>query len=63
MANSADLDPDQKATDRDLHCLQKQGVSGFSRTRVKLFIQKNKHFFLFLLRVYKGAYQDVLLAK
>ena len=35
MANSAD--PDQLAsTDLDLHCLQKQGISGFSRTRVNM---------------------------
>ena len=34
MANS--VDPDQLApTDLDLHCLQRQGISGFSRTRVK----------------------------
>ena len=37
MANSAD--PDQlassEAIDLDLHCLQKQGSSRFSRTRVK----------------------------
>ena len=37
MANSAD--PDQlvlqKPTDLDLHCLQRQGISGHSRTRVK----------------------------
>ena len=26
----------QKPTDLDLHCLQSQGISGFSRTRVKL---------------------------
>ena len=32
MANSAVL---QKATDLDLHCLQRQGISGLSRTRVK----------------------------
>ena len=32
MANSAD--PDQLASS-DLHCLQRQGISGFSRTRVK----------------------------
>ena len=25
----------QKRTDLDLHCLQRQGISGFSRTRVK----------------------------
>ena len=37
MANSAD--PDQlassEATDLDLHCLQRQGIAGFSRTGVK----------------------------
>ena len=33
MANSAD--PDQ-LTDLDLHCLQRQVLSGFSRTRVKV---------------------------
>ena len=32
MANS--VDPDQLAY-LDLHCLQMQGISGFSRTRVK----------------------------
>ena len=38
MANSED--PDQlassEATDLDLHCLQRQGISGFSRTRLIL---------------------------
>ena len=36
MTNSAE--PDQLAsepTDLDLHCLQRQGISGFSRTWVK----------------------------
>ena len=42
MANSAD--PDQlalkkKPTDLDLHCLQRQGISGLSRTRIKCIIQ------------------------
>ena len=32
----------QKPTDLDLHCLQSQGISGFSRTRVKIFSMKNK---------------------
>ena len=34
MANSADPDQlaYQKPTDLDLHCLQRQGISGFSRT-------------------------------
>ena len=35
MTNSAD--PDQKPTDLDLHCLQRQGISGFSRTRVNIY--------------------------
>ena len=26
----------KKPTDLDLHCLQRQGISGFSRTRVKM---------------------------
>ena len=33
IANSAD--PDQP-TDLDLHCLQRQGISGFSRTWVNI---------------------------
>ena len=49
MANSADLDQlassdeanlsvcKQKPTDLDLHCLQRQGISGFSRTRASVF--------------------------
>ena len=39
MANS--IDPDQlalKPTDLDLHCLQRQGISRFSRTRVKISV-------------------------
>ena len=27
----------EKPTDLDLHCLQRQAISGFSRSRVKLF--------------------------
>ena len=34
MTNSAD--PDQLATDLDLYCLQRQGISGFSKTRVNI---------------------------
>ena len=30
MANSADLDQLAKPTDLDLHCLQRQGIPGFS---------------------------------
>ena len=33
MTNSADPDQ-QKPTDLDLHCLQRQGISAFSRIRV-----------------------------
>ena len=36
MTNSADPDQLKKPTDLDLHCLQRQGISGFSRTRVNL---------------------------
>ena len=43
MANSAD--PDQlassEATDLDLHCLQRQDLSGFSRTRVNMSASSN----------------------
>ena len=37
MANNADQISWllQKPTDQDLHCLQRQGISWFSRTRVK----------------------------
>ena len=34
MANSAD--PDQKPTDLDLHCLQRESISRFSGTRVNM---------------------------
>ena len=36
----------QKPTDLDLHCLQRQGISGFSRTRVthkSTFSEGNKY--------------------
>ena len=47
MANSAN--PDQKPTDLDLHCLQRQGISGFSRTRVKEYLEIIlEYYFLFL---------------
>ena len=35
MGNSADP---EKPSDLDLHCLQRQDISGFSRTKVKLLI-------------------------
>ena len=49
MANSAD--PEQflkKPTDLELHCLQKQGISGLIRTRVKCvsnFCENTQHMF------------------
>ena len=41
MANSAD--PVQKPTDLDLHCFQKQGISGFSMSRVKIPRKNHNH--------------------
>ena len=41
MANSADPVL-QRPTDLDLHCLHRQGISGFSRTRVNRRIQKHE---------------------
>ena len=45
MANRADPDQlaSEEATDLDLHCLQRQGISRFSMTRVKRIIQKIVH--------------------
>ena len=52
MTNSAN--PDQlaskKSTDLDLHCLQRQGTSGFSRTRVKTTFEF--HFETYRVAVY-----------
>ena len=36
----------QKPTDLDLHCLQRQDISGFSRTRVKLFSSSTTNVFI-----------------
>ena len=51
MANSADLD--QKPTDLDLQCLQRQGTSGFSRTRVNMN-------FLGVLKMMKSIFKGCL---
>ena len=42
MSNSADSN--LLASDLDLHCLQRQGISGLSRTRIKInkFVHKDK---------------------
>ena len=36
MTNSADPDQLASPTDLDLHCLQRHGIYGFSRTRVNV---------------------------
>ena len=38
MTNSADPDQLASSEDMDLHCLQRQGVSGLSRTRVNFYV-------------------------
>ena len=38
MANSADPDQLASLADLNIHCLQMQGISGFSRTRVNIHI-------------------------
>ena len=43
----------QKPTDLDLHCLQRQGISGFSRTRVKVVVCQNLSSWLSLNNVIK----------
>ena len=40
----------QKPTDLDLHCSQRQGISGFSRTRVKISLLGCKANFLHFVR-------------
>ena len=45
MTNSAYLD--QKPTDLDLESLQRQGISGFSRTRVKYKKKKKKKYVIY----------------
>ena len=42
MANSADPDQlaSEKPTDLELQCLQEQGISGFSRTSLTVYILK-----------------------
>ena len=57
----------QKPTDLDLHCLQRQGISGFSRTRVNLFsrtrfyLQIRAHVLLSLLfKIIVGTHLNCL---
>ena len=54
MANSADPDQLASSTDLDLHCLQRQGISGFSRTRVKVITNKTiVQYFVFVTKISK----------
>ena len=46
MTNSAHPEQLAKPIDLDLHCLQKQGISGFSRTRVNTSYKDNSVFFV-----------------
>ena len=65
MANSADPDQlaSQKPTDLDLHCLQRQDISGFSRTRVKApitnAVDDSFIFFFFLFFSEKNINLDI----
>ena len=58
LANSAD--PDQlalqKPTHLDLHCLQGQGVSGFSRTRVRAITTAADGILNFFLNIFQRIY-------
>ena len=51
MANSAD--PDQLASDLDLHSLQRQDISGVSKTRVNYDAAQNYKYVF-------GPYRDLL---
>ena len=51
MANIADLDRlvSSEPTDLDLHCLQRQGKAGFSRTRVKTLVPEHSPVRVYIL--------------
>ena len=49
MTNSTDL---KKPTDLDLHCLQRQGISGTSRTRVNVDLNEVRIKSIFLKKVF-----------
>ena len=54
----------KKPTDLDLHCLQSQGISGFSRTRVNIPARARilaAYFTEVKIRLKKLAFSDVLL--
>ena len=56
--NSAD--PDQKTTDLELHCLQRQSISGFSRTRVSLSISNLYLYLTLTFCLVNGLLKSVL---
>ena len=45
----------QKPTDLDLHCLQRQGISGFSRTRVNIVSNLIMQYLLFGLVLFQKS--------
>ena len=45
-----------KPTDLDLHCLQKQGISGFSRTRVKYTFKAKAEYVRLSISVFRYYY-------
>ena len=57
MENSADPDQLASSTDLDLHCLQRQGISGFSMTRIN-YLPYNVHV-LNLKESYSTTYRCV----
>ena len=46
MANGADPDQLVSSIDLHVHCLQRKGISGFSRTRVKSTSRKHVYIIL-----------------
>ena len=62
MANSADPDQSaQKPTDLDLHCLQRQDISGFSRTRANK--KKTSLGFYSICECFSGVYTSIKFTK
>ena len=60
MANSAD--PDQKPTDLDLHCFQRQDISRFSRNKVNINKDWITNLFLnVIINTLESDYKDVIL--
>ena len=58
MENSVDPDQFQKPTDLDLHCLQGQDISGFSRTRVNISNTLFHTFFFFFAYFFMHLFKN-----